>query len=431
MDMPPWAPTLTDGTVTLRAHQAEDVDGVLAQGRDPLMQRWTSVPIPYEFRHAAEWVGSRQYGWESGRSLSFAIEYEGRFAGSVDLRPDQAGAAEIGYGLGPWARGRRVMSRALRLVLPWGFRDLGLDVVHWKASAGNWASRRAAWAVGFRVEGLVRGLLDDHGARQDAWIGSLRCGDPLHPAHPWHTPPVLQDARVRLRPHRPEDVARMVEAATDPLTQRWLPSLPAAYTHADAAAHLEDIREQQACGHAMYWAVADPRTSRLCGEIGMFGLASISRSGELGYWAHPGSRARGYTTHAVRLAARHGLLPSEAGGLGMVRLVIRAAEENEASQRVALSAGFRPSGRDRCAERLRDGTLADLLRFELVESDLNLVGPGHAASVERGSCELALSELALSEPIRTEPIRTEPIRTEPIPTEPVPTEPVPTEPIRP
>lgn len=382
MDLPPWAPTLTDGVVTLRAHRPGDVDAVLAQGRDPLMQRWTSVPIPYELRHAVTWLGSRQGDWESGRCLSFAIEHEGRFAGSVDLRPDHAGAAEIGYGLGPWARGRRVMGRALRLVLPWGFRQLRLDVVHWKAAAGNWASRRTAWAVGFRVEGLVRGLLEDHGARQDAWVGSLRCGDPLAPTHPWHTPPVLRDARVLLRPHRCEDFDRMVEATADPLTQRWLPALPADYTQTDAAAHLEDIREQQAGGHAMYWAVADPLTSRLCGEIGMFGLASASRSGELGYWAHPDSRARGYTTHAVRLAARHGLRPREAGGLGMVRLVIRAAAGNEASQRVALAAGFRPSGRDRCAEQLRDGSLVDLLRFELIEADL---GPdGHRPAGEPG-----------------------------------------------
>jgi RimJ/RimL family protein N-acetyltransferase len=149
-----------------------------------------------------------------------------------------------------------------------------------------------------------------------------------------------------------------------------LPALASPYTAADAAAHLEDIREQQASGQALYWAVTDPRTSRLCGEIGMFGLASPSRSGELGYWAHPDARGHGLTTTAVRLAARHGLLPPEVGGLGMVRLVIRAAAHNEASQRVALAAGFRPSGRDRCAERLRDGTLADLLRFELIEADL-------------------------------------------------------------
>jgi RimJ/RimL family protein N-acetyltransferase len=370
MDIPPWAPTLTDRVVTLRAHRPSDVDGVLAQGSDPVMQRWTSVPIPYQPRHATEWIGTRRDDWESGHRLSLAIEHEGRFAGAVDLRPEGPGAAEIGYGLGPWARGHGVMGRTLRLVLPWAFGELGLEVVHWRAAAGNWASRRVAWAAGFRVEGLVRGLLDDHGTRQDAWIGSLRRDDPLTPAHPWHTPPVLQDSHVQLRPHREDDVERIVAAAVDPLTQRWLPALPGNYTAADAAAHLEDIREQESGGHAMYWAVADPLTSRLCGEIGMFGLASASRSGELGYWAHPDSRGRGLITRGVRLAARHGLLPGDVGGLGMVRLVIRAAADNAASQRVALSAGFRPAGRDRCAERLRDGTLADLHRFELIEAEL-------------------------------------------------------------
>lgn len=383
MDIPPWAPTLTDGVVTLRAHRPSDVDGVLAQGRDPLMQRWTSVPIPYHPHHAVAWLQGRRRDWESGNRLSFAIEHQGRFAGTVGLRPEGPGAAEIGYGLGPWARGRGLMGRALRLILAWGFRELGLEVVHWRAAAGNWPSRRTAWAVGFRVEGLVRGLLDDHGTRQDAWIGSLRRGDPLAPAHPWNAPPVLQDARVQLRPHREDDTDRIIEAAADPLTQQWLPALPAQYTAADAAAHLEDIREQEAGGHAMYWAVADPMTSRLCGEIGMFGLSSTSRSGELGYWAHPDARGRGLTTRAVRLAARHGLLPRDVGGLGMVRLVIRAAADNEASQRVALGAGFRPSGRDRCAERLRDGTLADLLRFELIEDDLTSLSMNPRASEHR------------------------------------------------
>jgi RimJ/RimL family protein N-acetyltransferase len=374
METPPWAPTLTDGEITLRAHRPDDVGAVLAQGRDPVMQRWTRVPTPYEYHHAAQWVGSRHDDWEAGRNLTFAIEHGGRFAGSVDLRPDGAGAAEIGYGLGPWARGQGVMGRSLRLILPWGFGELDLDVIHWRAVAGNWASRRTAWAVGFRIEGLVRGLLPDRGGRYDAWIGSLRRDDPLAPAHPWHTPPVLRDAAVQLRPHRPDDSDRIVQAATDQLTQRWLPTLPAPYTGADAVAHLEEIREHQASGHAIYWAVTDPMSSRLCGEIGVFGLTSTARSAELGYWAHPDARGQGLTTAAVRLAARHGLLGREAGGLGMIRLVIRAAEGNLASQRVALGAGFHPSGRDRCAERMRDGGLADLLRFDLIESDLGDTG---------------------------------------------------------
>lgn len=363
----------------MRAHRPDDVQAVLAQGRDPDMQRWTRVPAPYEYRHAATWVNSRHDDWEAGRNLAFAIDHDGSFAGSVDLRPDGAGAAEIGYGLGPWARGRGVMGRSLQLILPWGFHDLDLEVIHWRAAAGNWASRRTAWAAGFRVEGLVRGLLPDRSCRYDAWIGSLRRGDPLSPTHPWHVPPVLQDDTVQLRPHHPDDSYRIVQAAADPLTQYWLPALPAPYTGADAAAHLEEIREHQASGHAVYWAVADRRNSRLCGEIGLFGLTSTSRSAELGYWAHPDARGHGLTTRAVRLAARHGLLSREAGGMGMIRLVIRAAEGNRASQRVALGAGFHPAGRDRHAEQLRDGKLVDLVRFDLIESDLDGADTSHQA----------------------------------------------------
>ena len=40
------APTLTDGVVTLRAHRPEDVDEIFVQGSDPVMQQWTTVPVP-------------------------------------------------------------------------------------------------------------------------------------------------------------------------------------------------------------------------------------------------------------------------------------------------------------------------------------------------------------------------------------------------
>jgi RimJ/RimL family protein N-acetyltransferase len=109
----------------------------------------------------------------------FAIAYDGRFAGSVDLRFDGIGGAEVGFGLAPWARGNGVMTRALRLVLAWGFGLPGINVVYWRAQVGNWASRRVAGRCGFRMEGTVRGLLEQRGERRDGWIGSLRRGEPL------------------------------------------------------------------------------------------------------------------------------------------------------------------------------------------------------------------------------------------------------------
>src|SRR5277367_3661097 len=59
------------------------------------------------------------------------------------------------------------MTRALRLVLAWGFGLSAIAVVYWQAQVGNWASRRVAGRCGFRIEGTVRGLLEQRGERRD------------------------------------------------------------------------------------------------------------------------------------------------------------------------------------------------------------------------------------------------------------------------
>jgi RimJ/RimL family protein N-acetyltransferase len=163
----------------LRRHSIEDLDDIVTQATDPVMQRWTVVPIPYARSDAEEFLGIVQRGWQDSRTAAFAIEYEGRFAGTVDLRLQEARWAEVGYGLTPAARGRGVMTRALRRVLEWGFTDLGLAGAHWRANVGNVASWRVAHACGFRMDGTVRGLLVHRGQRVDGWIGSLLAGELL------------------------------------------------------------------------------------------------------------------------------------------------------------------------------------------------------------------------------------------------------------
>jgi len=369
----PVAPVLTDGTVTLRVHRDSDLADVVAQCQDPGMQRWTRVPVPYEERHGLEWLAARRREWTSADASdrALAIEFQGRFAGSLDLRTDGAGAASVGYALAAWARGHGVAGRALALMLPWGFEHLGLDVVHWSAGVGNWASRRVAWRAGFRVEGRVRGWLSLGGGRRDAWVGSLRRGDPMEPAHPWWRPPVIEVPGLRLRAHRPADEERITDACGDRRTRRWLPQVPDPYSLDDARAHLEHLQEEAAAGRALSWAVADVRTDEMVAEVGLFGLGrSAPRAAEIGYWTHPDARGAGVASRALRAAARHALLPVDAGGLGCERVLVRAARENSASRHAALQAGMRPAGTDRRAERLRDGTVTDLVRYDLVLPDL-------------------------------------------------------------
>ncbi|SDO57862.1 Protein N-acetyltransferase, RimJ/RimL family [Klenkia soli] len=161
-----------DGQVLLRAHRGSDAPAVEEQSQDPDMQRFTTIPVPYGPEDAAGFLEHVAGMWASGTGAAWAIEVAHRFAGTVDLRFGEDWAS-IGYGLAPWARGRGVMTAAVRLALDWGFVERGLVGVRWEALVGNHASRRVAEKCGFLVEGTARGLSVARGVRHDAWIGSL------------------------------------------------------------------------------------------------------------------------------------------------------------------------------------------------------------------------------------------------------------------
>lgn len=174
----PEAVLLRDGqNLLLRRHRPEDADGIWEQCQDPEMARFTTIPVPYG-RSDVDWfLNHVATGWAEGRLAAFAIEIAGRFAGTADLRLQAGRWAEVGFGLAPWARGRGLMTRALRLLLEWGFTELALDGIQWRAVVGNEGSRRVALKCGFVIEGSVRGLLVHRGQRLDGWIGTLLATD--------------------------------------------------------------------------------------------------------------------------------------------------------------------------------------------------------------------------------------------------------------
>lgn len=369
----PDVPSLDDGTVRLRALSSRDVADVVRHGNDPAMRQWTRVPDPYTRRDAADFLTAWAEGWRRGTEFGFAVETGGRWAGGVDLRPAGGGLAEVGFSLAGWARGRSVMSRAVRLACGWGFDTHRLETIRWRAQVGNWPSRRVAWATGFRMEGTVTALLEHRGRRVDGWLGTLRRGEPMIPAGPWWEPVRLDGAGVRLRPHLTGDVPRMVQACRDPASRQWLATLPRDYDERHALEHLHHVREQAAAGRAVSWAVVDPADDVLLGEMLISTRDDERTHGEIGYWTHPDARGRGVTTEAARLAVRHALLPVEDGGLGLDRVLLRAAEGNLASCRVAVKLGFTRTGTDRSASRLGDGTTADDVRFDLLAAELPAV----------------------------------------------------------
>ena len=372
MTFPDDVPRLTDGVVTLRAHHRGDVPATFEQGTDPTSQRWTTVPVPYTLAHAESFVTELvPSGWARGQ-WAFAVEVldDGtpRFCGTVELRYDGDGRAEIAYGAHPWARGRGIVLRALTLLLDWGFEVQGLQTVVWWANVGNWASRRTAWRLGFAHEGTVRGYLPQRGRLLDGWVGSLQRSDPRTPRHDWLTVPVITGRHVRLRPFAERDVPRIVEACSDERTSHWVSQVPRPYTATEARAWLEDQRGHLATGSAVTWAVADLRTDLCLGAVDAFGIVP-RREAEVGFWVHPDARGHGVAREACGLALDHCFAAYDGGGLGLTRVRIRSAEGNHASRHVIAACGCTLVGRERRALRLGDGTLVDVLCYDVLREE--------------------------------------------------------------
>lgn len=183
---------LTDGVVLLACPTADDVDEITRLCQDPAIQEWTTVPSPYARRDAVEFldrlVGP---GWAQDAERTWGVRTaDGALAGMVGLSRRDARGAEVGYWLGPDHRGRGLLHRALVLLLEHAFTSAehgGMDVdrVEWRAYAGNWASWRAAWRVGFTFEGAFRLGGVQRGRRRDEWVGAILRGDPREPTRPW------------------------------------------------------------------------------------------------------------------------------------------------------------------------------------------------------------------------------------------------------
>ncbi len=157
-------PTLTDGVVRLRPPNDVDIEGSWEQCQDPVSRRWTKIPVPYTRDDARTYLRHIiPGGWETDREWAFVVEADddnglARFAGTLSLRNEGEGRAEIAYGSHPWARGRGVMERALRLLIEWGFAERDVRTVIWLARTRQLGLPTAGLEAGLRRGGHAAGL---------------------------------------------------------------------------------------------------------------------------------------------------------------------------------------------------------------------------------------------------------------------------------
>jgi ribosomal-protein-alanine N-acetyltransferase len=175
-DMEP--PTLETERLVLRPFAPEDAPDVTRHAGDRRIADTTlNIPHPYTEEDARTWLATHAEGHESGKSLTLAIRLRegddliGAIGLGVSLPHRQA---EAGYWIAVdhWNRG--YATEALREILRYGFRDLGLRRIYAQHLTRNPASGRVMEKVGMTKEGVLR----QHALKWDrpedlAWYGIL------------------------------------------------------------------------------------------------------------------------------------------------------------------------------------------------------------------------------------------------------------------
>jgi RimJ/RimL family protein N-acetyltransferase len=163
----PWldAPRIDGPTVSLRPFRADDVPRVVEACQDPTTQHWLSrMPSPYTRADAEAYLEGRREQLASAEGVSWAVADPAtdELVAALSLFDLRLGAtAEVGYWAHPDARGRGVMTAAVRLAVRHAFvpvEDGGLGLHRLTAlhADGNVGSQRVIERSGFTYVGRER-----------------------------------------------------------------------------------------------------------------------------------------------------------------------------------------------------------------------------------------------------------------------------------
>ncbi|MFF2013849.1 GNAT family N-acetyltransferase [Streptomyces sp. NPDC058195] len=171
-------------------------------------------------------------------------------------------------------------------------------------------------------------------------------------------PTRLTGHNLTLRPFCPADRPLIAQALDDVEIIQWatgahLQSLPAD----ERAERWLSTRLAAWSDGIPQFAIADPRTDRLTGYIGLRRIDN--GNAEVGSWIAPWARRQGLAANALLTAARWALTPAARGGLGLHRIALHHSTGNPASCTVAARAGLLLEGVMRDAATDHTGTRYD------------------------------------------------------------------------
>lgn len=354
------------GAVVLRPPAEADADAVAEGCADPEIARCLPIPPPRTRADALAWLGGpvERIRRTGGAAFTVADAASDRWLGGVALHPPGPhGAAEIGYLIAPWARGRGLAAAAARALAAWAFCH-GLPRAEIRCDVANLPGQRVAMAAGFTREAVLRSAAAGRdGDRYDQVLFARLPGDSGEPVRPY-LPPLpdgrLTDGVVRLTPLTAADADDYHALACRPEVVRYsVPPVPPAYR--DTVRRCRHAGARWLAGEHAELVIRDAATGAFAGQVQLSNIAPPLGQAMVGYGVAAGYRGRGFATRAVRLLAGWAFTATP-----LARLVAGTAVENVASQRVLEKAGFTREAVLRGLLPAADGTRVDDVQWVLL-----------------------------------------------------------------
>jgi ribosomal-protein-alanine N-acetyltransferase len=172
-------PTLREGSVTIRPIRLRDsraLEQELISNR-AWLRTWEATnphgPIGFDSRAS---IRSLLANWRSGYGVPFAVEFEGEFAGQLNVSGVSYGSlssASIGYWVAERFAGHNITPTAVALATDHCLFSLGLHRMEICIRPENAPSLRVVEKLGFRYEGLRRRFIHINGDWRDHFCFAL------------------------------------------------------------------------------------------------------------------------------------------------------------------------------------------------------------------------------------------------------------------
>ena len=175
-------------------------------------------------------------------------------------------------------------------------------------------------------------------------------------------PDRLTDGAIRIRRYSMDDLVPLCEAARASWREvgPWLTWCRQDLRNEEQAVWLESQLRLWDSGQQFEFAIEDVESGHYLGGVGINRIQPLYLCANIGYWLRSDAMGRGNATRAARLVARYGLEI-----LGLARLDVLMAVENEASRQVAERMGATLEGTLR-KRLLLHGRLHDAFLYSVV-----------------------------------------------------------------